>query len=283
MTIIDFRMKAPIPKWEKLFEDAKDVVKDYHQLRNVEAIPSNTLEEVIEELDSHDIAYAVIMGRGNEPGSSNEELADFLRSPASDRFVGFIGVDTPDVDEAVRTIETFAATGLFRGVAVNASVLQPHLPVGDASWDPIFETCVKYKLPLVLTLSVFLGLTGPRQNYDFVRPSQLYRAAKAFPEVNFIISHGAWPLAGEAIAVASYTPNIYILPDLFVRFPEGDKYLEAANFHLSGQVLYGSNYPNVPYSFTLDKVKSYQWDEAAYRKFVYENAAKLLGLPSWKE
>ncbi|MFF2909922.1 amidohydrolase family protein [Paenibacillus sp. NPDC057934] len=277
--IIDFRMKAPIPKWEKLFADGKDVVRDSSKLRNVVSVPSNTLDEVIGELDFHGIDYAVIMGRGNEPGSSNEELADFLKSPLSTRFIGFIGVDTPNVDEAVRTIETYAATGLFRGVALNASVLLPHLPVGDSAWDPIFIACAKHKLPLALTLSIYLGITGPRQNYDFARPSQLVRAAQAFPDLNFIINHGAWPFVNEAIGTASYLRNIYILPDLFVRFPDGEKYLEAANFHLSNQILYGSNYPNVPYEFTLDKVKNWNWDEGVQQKFFYENAAKLLGLP----
>jgi len=276
--IIDFRMKAPIPKWEKLFEDGKDVVKNTHQLKNVGLVPSSTLEEVIGELDAHGIDYAVIMGRGNEPGSSNEELADFLKSPQAERFIGFIGVDTPEVDEAVRTIETYAATGLFRGVSLNASVLLPHLPVGDPSWNPIFEACVKHKLPLALTLSVYLGITGPRQNYDFARPSQLIQAAKAYPELNLIISHGAWPFINEAIGSATYAPNIYILPDLFISFPDGDKYLEAANFHLSNQVLYGSNYPNVPYEFTLPKVKNWQWEEGIQQKILYDNAAKLLGL-----
>jgi len=278
--IIDFRMKPPIPGWEKLFEEGKDAVPRFHRLEGVKPVPSDTLEEVIGELDSFGITYAVVMGRGNEPGSSNEELAAFLTGPSSGRFIGFIGVDSPDVEGALATIDKYAATGLFRGVSLNASDLLPHLPVGDSSWDPIFEACVKRRLPLSITLSGYLGMNGPRNDYDFARPSRLARAAKTYPELNIIVSHGAWPFVSEAIAMASYYPNIYLSPDLFLGFPQGKLYAEAANLHLSNQLLYGSCYPNVSYEFALSHFKNQQWNEGVLDKVLYSNGARLLGLPT---
>ncbi|MFB9279838.1 amidohydrolase family protein [Cohnella cellulosilytica] len=277
--IIDFRIKPPIPGWEKLFEEGRDAVPRFHKLQGVNPVPSNTLEETIGELDANGITHAVVMARGSVPGSSNDELSAFLSGQPSQRFIGFIGVDSPDAEGAVATIAKYAATGLFRGVSLNAHTLLPHLPVGDGSWDPIFETSIEHGYPVSLTLSGFLGMNEPRKDYEFARASRLVRALKKYPELKLIVSHGGWPFVSEAIAVASYYPNLYLSPDLFLGFPQGNLYAEAANLHLSDQLLYGSCYPNISYEFTLSRYRSYPWHEGVMRKVLYENGARLLGLP----
>lgn len=278
VSIIDFRMKPPIPSWEALFADGRNAISNLLRT-DLKPIPSETLEQVIGEMDELGITHAVIMGRGNEPGSSNEELAAFLSSQTSNRFIGFIGADSTSIEEAVDTVEKYAPTGLFRGVSINPALLQPRTPIGDVSWDPLFEVCLKHNLPLSVTLSVLLGLIGPSPDYDYARPSGLIRAAKAYPELNIIISHGAWPFVSEAITAAIYCPNIYLSPDLYSGFPGSKLYAEAANFQLADQLLFGSCYPNVPYDFALTHFRNEQWNEGILERVLYKNGAKLLGLP----
>lgn len=276
--IIDFRMKPPIPAWERLFAEGKNAVGQWLNLQDLTPILSETLEDVVGEMDAQGITHAVVMGRGNEPGSSNAELAVFLSGRTNGRFIGFIGADSLDIAGAVDAVETYAPTGLFRGVSLNPATLQPRTPIGDPSWDPLFEAALKHGLPVSITLSGLLGLIGPSIDYDFARPAGLIRAAKAYPDLKIIISHGAWPFVGEAITAATLCPNIYLSPDLYSRFPGSELYVEAANFNLSNQLLFGSCYPNVPYDFALSHFKSQNWNEGVLRKILYENGAKLLGL-----
>lgn len=278
--IIDFRMKPPIPAWEPLFAEGKDALGRLLNLKGLEPVRSETLNEVIREGEALGIAHTVIMGRGKEPGSSNEELAAFLASRADDRFFGFIGADSPDVAGAVAAIEKYAATGLFRGVSINPAVLQPRVPIGDPSWDPIFEACLKHGLPLSVTLSGFLGLVGSQVDYDYARPGGLARAALAYPDLKIIISHGAWPFVSEAISLAIFCPNVYLSPDLYLGFPGSKLYVEAANFQLSDRILFGTCYPNVPYDFALSHFRSQEWKEGVLERILYRNGAELLGLPS---
>ncbi|MFC5703384.1 amidohydrolase family protein [Cohnella faecalis] len=276
---IDFRMKPPIPAWERLFEEGRNAAGRWLNLRGLEPIPSETLDDVIGEMDAQGITHAVIMGRGNEPGSSNAELAAFLSGQTSNRFIGFIGADSPDIAGAVDAVETFAPTGLFRGVSLNPATLQPRTPIGDPSCDPLFEAARRHGLPLSITVSGLLGLSGESIDYDYARPAGLIRAAKAYPDLKIILSHGAWPFVSEAITAAIVCPNIYLSPDLYFRFPGSQLYVEAVNFQLSDQLLFGSCYPNVPYDFAISHFKSQNWNEGVLRKILYENGAKLLGLP----
>ncbi|MFC3802228.1 amidohydrolase family protein [Cohnella sp. GCM10012308] len=277
--IIDFRMKPPIPAWESLFAEGKDALSRLLNLQGLEPVRSETLDEVIREGEALGIAHTVIMGRGNEPGSSNEELAAFLASRTDDRFIGFIGADSPDVAGAVAAIEQYATTGLFRGVSINPAVLQPRFPIGDASWDPIFEACLKHGLPLSVTLSGFLGLVGPQVDFDYARPGGLARAARAYPDLKIIISHGAWPFVSDAIALAIFCPNVYLSPDLYLGFPGSKLYVEAANFQLRDRILFGTCYPNVPYDFALSHFRDQEWKEGVLDRILYRNGAELLGIP----
>ncbi|MBW7453276.1 amidohydrolase family protein [Paenibacillus sepulcri] len=276
--IIDFRMKPPLPAWEQLFAEGRDALTGFLNLQGLEPIKSETLGQVIGEMDAFGITHAVVMGRGNEPGSSNKELGAFLGSQPTKRFIGFIGLDNMDVEGAVETIETYAASQLFHGVSINPVTLQPLTPIGDPSWDPILEACLRHNLPLSITLSGFLGLISPSPDYDYIRPNRLIRAARKYPELNIVISHGAWPFVSEAVTTAIYCPNIYLSPDLYLGFPGSQLYVEAANFPLSDRILYGSCYPNMPYGFALQHFRSQSWNEGVLDKVLYENGARLLGL-----
>ncbi|WP_138752105.1 amidohydrolase family protein [Paenibacillus sinopodophylli] len=275
---IDFRIKPPIPAWEGLFAEGRDAISKHFGISGIESTRSETLEQVIAEQDALGITHAVIMGRGNEPGSSNEELAAFLTTQPSKRFIGFIGADGAGVEGAVETIHRYAALGLFHGVSINPAVIQPGVALDDPSWDPIYEAALQHRLPLSITLSVFLGLFGSSPNYDYARPSALVRAAKKYADLKIIISHAGWPFISEAIATAIYCPNIYLSPDVYLGFPGSSLYVEAANFTLSDRLLYGSCYPNVPYEFAIQHFRSHNWNDGVLNKVLFENSAKLLNL-----
>lgn len=143
--IIDFKMKAPIPNWEDLFETGKTgVLNLFPYLKNEQPTTAQTLSDVIQEMDDRDIGYSVILGGDNEPGSSNEELFQFLQSPDGERFHGFIGLENMTVDEAVATIHRYIDTGVFSGVTVNPAKILPLTDIDDPSLAPIFEACLAY-------------------------------------------------------------------------------------------------------------------------------------------
>lgn len=277
--IIDFKMKAPIPNWEDLFETGKTgVLNLFPYLKNEQPTTAQTLSDVIQEMDDRDIGYSVILGRDNEPGSSNEELFQFLQSPDGERFHGFIGLENMTVDEAVATIHRYGDTGVFSGVTVNPAKILPLTDIDDPSLAPIFEACLAYDLPFCITMSLLISLLSDEPDYDYIHPKRLMPIARKYPELKIIVSHAAWPFVDEMIAMAVHFPNIYLLPDFYSGFPKGQAYFDAANAGLEDQLLFGSCYPNVNYDYALGFYKEALPDPAIAEKVFYSNAAKLLGI-----
>lgn len=275
--IIDFKMKAPIPHWEDMFENGKTALNGiFTRLDHVKQTQANSLKDVLTEMDDQDITYSVILGRNNEAGSSNEELLEFLTSKSGERFFGFIGIEDMTVDEAVEAIHKYANTGAFHGVQAIASKIKPLTPVGDPSLDPIFEACIEHDLPFCYTLSMLISIMSEKPDYDYIHPKHLMRVANKYPELKIIISHAAWPFVQESIAVATHFPNVYLLPDFYIAFPGGNQYAEAARSGLADQILFGSCYPNVPYDFSIAHYRNHNLEPEILEKVLYKNAARLL-------
>ncbi|GGP15304.1 amidohydrolase family protein [Oceanobacillus neutriphilus] len=275
--IIDFKMKAPIPGWEALFESGKTGIKDvFPQLKNVTPTTSSSLTDVLQEMDKQGISHSVILGRNNDIGSSNEALQAFLAGPQGERFFGFIGIEDMTVTEAVETIHRFGRTGDFHGVAAIPSKIKPLTPIGDPGLDPIFEACLEYGLPFCMTLSLLISLISEKPDYDYIHPKQLIRVAQKYPDLKLIISHAAWPFVQESIAIATHFKNIYLCPDFYTAFPGGQQYIEAAKFGLENQILFASCYPNVPYHYAMEHYRREVLDDRIANKIFYENAQQLL-------
>lgn len=277
--IIDFKMKAPIPAWEPLFEAGRTSVLDiFPYLKNEQPTQAQSLADVIQEMNDRDVQYGVILGRDNEPGSSNEELFNFLQSPEASRFRGFIGLENMTVDQAVDTIHKYGATGVFSGVTVNPAKIQPLTQIDDPSLDPIFDACLAHDLPFCITMSLLISLLSDEPDYDYIHPKRLIRIAKKYPDLKIVVSHAAWPFVNEMIAVAIHFPNIYLLPDFYSGFPGGQAYFNAANAGLEDQLIFGSCYPNVNYDYALNHYKEALTDDEIADKVFYKNAAKILGI-----
>ncbi|CAM4158432.1 amidohydrolase family protein [Lacicoccus alkaliphilus] len=276
---IDFKMKAPIPNWEPLFEQGRTAVLErFSVLKGLTPTKASTLLDVLDEMDEQGITHSVILGRNNQAGSSNNELLDFLSGKGGERFFGFMGIEDMTVEEAVATIHKYAVTGKFHGVAANPAKIRPLTPIGDPELDPIFEACVEHDLPFCMTLSMLITLLADGADYDYIRPGQLIRVLKKYPDLDLIISHAAWPFVQESIAVAVHYPNLYLCPDFYMGFPGAEQYLEAANKGLEGQFLYASCYPNVPYDYAMKHYRGGDLPPDIRVKIMEGNARRLLKL-----
>lgn len=274
--IIDFKMKPPIPEWEELFKAGRNpVAKLFNNLPGFVPAVAETFDDVIKEMDGTGITKAVILGRNNSPGSSNEELYQFLKSDENERFYGFIGIEDMTVEEAVQTIEKYAPTRAFSGVAAAPTKIEPHIPIDDERLHPIFDACVKYELPFCITLSMLLTLNDDEADYDYINPKHLIPILQKYPDLKVIISHAGWPFIQEGIAVAMHFRNLYLCPDFYMGFPGSEALAEAADKGLHEQILYASCYPNAPYDYALVQYRKYFSDEVM-DNILYKNAERIL-------
>ncbi len=76
----------------------------------------------------------------------------------------------------------------------------------DERLFPFYEVCRHHRVP-VLT---HVGPTSSALSFEHTDPMSVDRAARNFPEINFILAHGAVIATDQAALLASYRPNIFL-------------------------------------------------------------------------
>ena len=211
------------------------------------------------------------------PRVPNETVAAACRD-YPDVFTGLGSVD-PHKDSAVAEVTSIAALGL-RGVKFHPS-LQAFAPDDPRYW-PIFAACQEHGLlALFHTGTSGIGARRPGGQgirIDLAHPLKLDPVAAAHPDLTVVAAHFGWPWQMDLIAIALHKTNVYIdisgwsprrIPPEVIRELRG---------WLSGQFLWGSDYPLLTPERGLAEFDELDVPPEAARAVLYDNAARILRL-----
>lgn len=168
-------------------------------LRRVTDDPSCT--QLLGEMDEAGIEKSVLLAI--DFGAPARELHDLHRDLAArhpGRFLWMAAFDPrrSSVDELERALSDGA-----RGVKL-------YPPCGfspaDPALGPCYEACARHGVPVI----THVGPSTPRLASHYAAPSEVERAAHAFPRVDFILAHAAFTLHEESALLAEYRPNLYL-------------------------------------------------------------------------
>lgn len=260
--------------------ELKNAIKPF--LPNIKKMTSTT-DEFVKLLDKMGVEKAVIFNLDEETpsgiaGLPNDYYAEIVKKHP-DKFVGFAGIDPLKRMKAVREIRRSYDLGL-RGVAVRPFMFG--IPPHHAKMYPIYSTCVELDIPIWFHLSINYSTN----NMEVERPIYLDIVAQDFPELKIIAGHGGWPWVNELVAVAWRNPNIYIdiasyLPKYIGMKGTGwEQLIHFGNSVLQDKILFGSTWLFMGMSIKqlADGVMELPLKEEVKRKWLYENAARLLGI-----
>ncbi len=244
---------------------------------------TSTTDEFVKLLDKMGVEKAVIFNLDEETpsgiaGLPNDYYAEIVKKHP-DKFVGFAGIDPLKRMKAVREIRRSYDLGL-RGVAVRPFMFG--IPPHHAKMYPIYSTCVELDIPIWFHLSINYSTN----NMEVERPIYLDIVAQDFLELKIIAGHGGWPWVNELVAVAWRNPNIYIdiasyLPKYIGMKGTGwEQLIHFGNSVLQDRILFGSTWLFMGMSIKqlADGVMELPLKEEVKRKWLYENAARLLGI-----
>jgi uncharacterized protein len=284
--IIDFRIRPPyksfLASWIFRARDPKPdpvtVAALQMNLERYRSFEERSMTAFMDEMDEAGIDKGVIMGRQSAPqyGSvPNEEIAELTREHP-DRLIGFGGVNGTDIATAMQEIDRIVDFG-FKGIAMDNGWSDPPLYDDDQKLFPIYERCERDGLILSLTSSIFVG---PDLTYS--EPVHIQRVALAFPKLQIVVPHGAFPWSTQMCGVALQCRNVNLLPDFYFHIPNtpgADDYLKAANYYLGHRLLFGSSYPVRPLRQSVEQFKALAFEKDETRQLCLGgNAARLLGL-----
>jgi len=160
--------------------------------------------------------------------------------------------------------------------------IMQHIRVDDKSFYPLWDEITQLKVPVMIDVGMTGmgagtpgGLGAKTRN---AHPESIDALAADFPDLTIIMSHPGYPWIDETTAVALHKGNVFWEMSGWSPKYLPDSLKKDIRSRLKDKVMFGSDYPSIPYKRILS-----EWDQMGYsddmlEKFFHRNAESILGL-----
>jgi predicted TIM-barrel fold metal-dependent hydrolase len=224
---------------------------------------------VLREMDEHGVERAMI-NVDFEDDSSKRALKEH-----PDRFFGSAEVNPNRGMEEVRRLVALHETfGIKAATAFPAGTF-PQVPINDKKFYPLYAKCVELDLPIC----VCVGVPGPRVPMACQHVERVDEVCWFFPELKFVMRHGAEPWTELAVKLMLKWPNLYYSTSAFAprRYPKA--IVDYANTRGADKVLYAGYFPmGLSLERIFRELPDVPFRDAVWPKFLRENAVRVFDL-----
>jgi predicted TIM-barrel fold metal-dependent hydrolase len=160
--------------------------------------------------------------------------------------------------------------------------IMQHFAVNDRRFYPLFELIDELKAAVMIdvgTTGMGAGMPGGMgARIRHAHPSAIDDLAADFPNLKILMAHPGWPWVDETTAVALHKGNVYWEMSGWApkHFPASLKIDMRAR--LQDKVMFGSDYPSMPYARILKEWAELGYSDAVMEKIFHKNAERVLGL-----
>ena len=229
-------------------------------------------------MDHHGIDRAMI-GVGSFDGDEGSDAAGSNGQQAlrdhPDRFFGSFSVDPNRGVDGVRDlVKAYETLGIKSAIAFPAGYL-PQVPINDKRFYPIYAKCIELGIPICVTT----GICGPRVPSACQETILIDEVCSDFPELTFVMRHGAEPWTDLAVKLLLKWPNLYYSTSAFAPRYYPPAIIDFANTRGGHKVMYAGYFPM---GLSLDRIFE-ELPEVAFKAevwplFLRENALRVFDL-----
>ena len=281
--IIDSRLRPPykgfldnwmfdaeyIPEYAKLFGSYMD-----------ESARTRSMDLLFQDMDELGVTYGMVQGRSgagmNVPNEQVKELVDTY----PDRFLGVAFLDPgKGLDYCIEEIENYVINGPFVGIAMEPGTASDGVSrnIDHKDLYPIYEKCQENNITVNVTY-VSMGY----QDSTCTMPQHVERVVKDFPKLKLLLGHSGWPWIMQTIAVVHRYRNVFLMPDMYsLRAPGWRDTVDAANYLIQDNILFGSAYPLVSLRDQINNYKTLGFRAEVMPKIMCQNAERVFGLKEY--
>ncbi len=245
-----------------------------YQYRDRPDVPSGgTVDDMInftvEQMDKHGIAKALVdVDLEDGPGARA-----VTRYP--NRFFGAFGVDPNAGVPGLRKLQQAVDQLGVKTASVTPCFVHPQVPINDKRMYPVYAKCCELDIPVLCTT----GVPGPRVPMAPQDVALIDEVCWFFPELRFVMRHGAEPWTGLAAKLLLKWPNLYYSTSAFTPKHYPADIVNFANTRGADKVLYAGYFP---YGLSLERIfrelPSVPFREHVWPKFLRDNAARVFKL-----
>jgi predicted TIM-barrel fold metal-dependent hydrolase len=279
---IDLMMNIPDGDPSSWYEFMKPLLLD-EESRKVFSMPAQYMfkdipeigeqkdyvQYAIGEMDKWNIERAMLGISG--PNSTNLDACK--KHP--DRFFPSYGANPNNGMEEVRTIRRLHEEHGLKAVTGFPSGLCPQVPLNDKKYYPIYATCVDLDIPICVTV----GVPGPRLPMEPQKVEYIDEVCWFFPELKFVMRHGAEPWVDLAVKLMLKYPNLYYSTSAFAPKHYPKAIIDYANTRGADKIMYAGYFPM---GLSLERIftdmQNVPFRDHVWPKFLRENANRVFKL-----
>jgi predicted TIM-barrel fold metal-dependent hydrolase len=225
------------------------------------------IQITLAEMDRFGVAMGMV-GVGGEVGQ--RAVQDH-----PDRFFGSIEIDPNDITGAVRKMRAAKDEHDIKAVTTFPAGCNPQVPVSDARYYPIYQTCIDLDIPIVSNA----GIAGPRFPSACQDVMHFDQVCYDFPELRIVMRHGAEPWEALAVKLMLKWPGLYYMASAFAPKYYPEAIVKFANSRGAEKIMYAGYYPM---GLSLERIFTELPDvplkDGVWPKFLRENAMKVFKL-----
>jgi predicted TIM-barrel fold metal-dependent hydrolase len=191
-----------------------------------------------------------------------------------DRFIFSVDVNPNKGMEEVRRIKQLKRDYGIEALTAFPAGMNPQVPINDKKFYPIYAAAVEENLPIFCTV----GVCGPRIPSMCQKVELIEEVVWFFPELKFVMRHGAEPWEEMAVKLMTKFPNLYYSTSAFAPKHYPQAIIDYANSRGSDKILYAGYFPM---GLSLDRIfadlEKVPFKDEVWPKFLRDNALKLFG------
>jgi predicted TIM-barrel fold metal-dependent hydrolase len=235
---------------------------------------ADPVDVVLAEMDRFGIERAMI-GIGDTRGDRERGAAHRALATHPDRFFGCINVDPNHGMDAVRALQHAYETLGVKAASAFPAGCNPQVPINDKRFYPLYAKCVELDIPI----NVCTGVPGPRVPMACQKTELIDEVCYDFPELRFVMRHGAEPWDALAVKLMLKWPNLYYSTSAFAPRYYPQTIIDYANTRGGDKILYAGYFPmGLSLERIFTELPSVGFKADVWPRFLRENALRVFKL-----
>lgn len=230
---------------------------------------ADLLKLTLDEMDKYGIERAMI------GVSDRNEVSMRALKEHPDRFFASCEVNPNlGMDEVRRMVALHERFGIKAATAFPAG-MYPQVPINDKRFYPIYAKCVELDIPIC----VCVGVPGPRIPMAPQDVALIDEVCWFFPELRFVMRHGAEPWTALAVKLMLKWPNLYYSTSAFAPRHYPKDIVDFANTRGADKVMYAGYFPmGLSLERIMSEMPNVPFRDPVWPKFLRENALRVFKL-----
>ncbi|MDE3100960.1 MAG: amidohydrolase [Chloroflexota bacterium] len=154
--------------------------------------------------------------------------------------------------------------------------------VDDPKLRPLFDLIASLRVPVMIdvgTTGMGAGVRGGLgSRIEHAHPMALDNLAAAIPDLTIVAAHPGWPWVDEMTAVALHKANVFWELSGWAPKYFPDQLKKDIRGRLQDKVMFGSDYPSIPYPRIFDEWEGLEYTPEVMEKVFHGNAERALGI-----